>query len=163
MNQIETESGLEFEFLVKSYNFDNEDSIYENNKFCGNSAVDFLMLDSKYIYFLEVKDGRYFEVENDKIDEQICHVYAKIIDSVSLIILSQDNKIKPYQNRLKNSTPKLLLFIAKNLPPDRKVILYEKINKNLRRKLKRLNTDIDFHLELFGYNNNKLYNVYDHN
>jgi hypothetical protein len=54
------------------------------------------MLDSKPIYFLEVKDGRYFDVENEKLDEQICHVYAKFIDSVSLIILSQDNEIKPY-------------------------------------------------------------------
>jgi hypothetical protein len=51
MNQIEKESGLEFEFLVKYYNFDSKDSIYENNKFCGNNAVDFLMLDSKHIYF----------------------------------------------------------------------------------------------------------------
>jgi hypothetical protein len=96
MNQIEKESGLEFEFLVKYYNFDSKDSIYENNKFCGNNAVDFIMLDSKHIYFLEVKDGRYFDVENEKLDEQICHVYAKFIDSVSLIILSQDNEIKPY-------------------------------------------------------------------
>jgi hypothetical protein len=37
------------------------------------------------------------------------------------------------------------------------MILSEKINKNLRKKLKRLNQNIDFHLELFGYNNNKVY------
>jgi hypothetical protein len=157
----EKESGLAFEFLVKTYKFDSANSLYEKNKFCGNSGVDFLILDLKNLYFLEVKDGRYFDVENEKLDEKICHVYSKFIDSVSLIALSDDNEIKPYRVRLKNKSPKLLLFIAKNLPPDRKIILYERINKNLRKKLKRLNRNIDFHIEMLSLYNKKLYRVYE--
>jgi hypothetical protein len=158
-NFTEIESGLEFEFLIKTYNFDSQDSFYENNKFCGNSGVDFLMMDSENIYFLEVKDGRYFDVENDKLDEKVCHVYSKFIDSVSLITLSNDDEIKPYQARLKNQLPKLLLFIAKNLPADRKIILYERINKYMKKKLKRLNHKIDFHIEMLSLYNDKLYNI----
>jgi hypothetical protein len=155
----EKESGLKFEFFVKTYKFDSANSLYEKNKFCGNTGVDFLMLDLKNIYFLEVKDGRYFDVEKDKLDDKICQVYSKFIDSVSLITLSDDNEIKPYRTRLKNKVPKLLLFIAKNIPPDKKILLYERISKNMIKKLKRLNHNIDFHIEMLNSYNKKLYRV----
>ena len=151
------ESGLEFNFKVKAYNYDANDSTYEKNKFCGNSAVDFLAMDKKNIYFIEVKDARYFNTELDKLSEKICKIYRNFIDSIALVSLSDDMNIKQFKTRLKNTTPKFILFISDKLPIDILIVYYEKIKKELSKKLKRLNNDIDFIFQTTQNHNPKLY------
>jgi hypothetical protein len=153
------ESGTEFNFKVKAYNYDDKFSIYEKNKFCGNSAVDFLALDKRSIYFIEVKNAHYFNTTIIELSEKICKIYKNFIDSISLISLSDDLEMKPFNRRLKNTTPKIILIITDKLPVDILVVYYEKIKKQLSKKLKKINAQIVFMLETESHYNNKLYDI----
>ena len=153
------ESNLDFNFNVKAYNYDGKTSIYEKNKFCGTTAVDFLAMDRKNIYFIEVKTAQYFNVELDRLSDKICSIYRNFLDSVSLISLSNSMETKEYKTRLKNSIPKFILILSDKLPIDILMVYYEKIKKQLNKKLKRLNQDIEFLLETENNYNSKLYNI----
>lgn len=155
------ESGLKFNFKVKAYNYDDSDSIYEKNRFCGNSAVDFLMLYKRSIFFMEVKNANYFQVEVDILSDKICKIYKNFIDSIALVSMSDDKDLQPFKTRLKNGTAKMILFISDKLPADIKMIYYEKIKKQLNKKLKRLNRDIEFMLSTQDDYNDKLYSIKD--
>jgi len=153
------ESGVKFDFKVKAYNYDDVDSMYEKNKFCGNSAVDFLAIDRKNIYFIEVKTAEYFNATIQELSEKICKIYKNFIDSIALVSLSDDNILRPYHIRLKNTIPKIILFITDKLPADILIIYYERIKKQISKKLKKINGSIDFMLETEKNYNNKLYDV----
>lgn len=153
------ESGVKFNFNVEAYNYDDVGSIYEKNKFCGNSAVDFLAMDRKNIYFIEVKTAEYFNTTIEELSEKICKIYKNFIDSVALVSLSDDTILRPYHIRLKNTIPKIILFITDKLPADILIIYYEKIKKQISKKLKRVNSSIDFMLETENNYNIKLYDI----
>lgn len=154
-----SESGLEFSFRVKAYNYDAQGSVYEKNRFCHSSAVDFLALSQKDIFFIEVKEGEFFNTTLEKLDDKVCKIYRNFLDSVALVSLSKESEILPYQTRLYNKTPKFILVIAKDLPPDMMMLYYEKIRKNLRKKLKRADAQIEFMLQTPSRYNEKLYTI----
>lgn len=153
------ESGVKFDFNVKAYNYDDIDSMYEKNKFCGNSAVDFLAMDRKNIYFIEVKNAEYFNATVQELSEKICKIYKNFIDSIALVSLSDSSKLKAYNVRLKNTIPKIILFITDRLPADILIIYYEKIKKQISKKLKKVNGSINFMIETENSYNTKLYDV----
>ena len=150
---------LEFNFKVNAYNYDDDSSIYEKNKFCGNSAIDFLVMNKNNIFFIEVKSATYFNVSSDVLSEKICKIYKNFIDSIALVCLSDNSTLKPYKVRLKNTIPKFILIISDKLPADISIVYYEKIKKQLLKKLKSANQSIEFFLETENRFNDKLYNM----
>jgi len=154
-----TESKVEFIFKVKAYNYDDRDSVYEKNRFCGVSAVDFLILPKQNIYFMEVKNAKYFSVKPEELSDKICKIYKKFIDSIALVSLSHDKELRSFKIGLKNRKVKLILFVTDKLPPDLIIIYYEKIKKQLTKKLKRLNNDMEFILSTQDKYNDKFFDV----
>lgn len=116
-------------------------------------------MDKRNIYFIEVKTAEYFNTQLEKLDEKICKIYRNFIDSIALVSMSENEALKPYSVRLKNSSPKFILILSDTLPIDMLIIYYEKIKKQLSKKLKRLNSELSFFLETENNYNAKLYGI----
>jgi len=162
-NRSIKESGCIFTFdkAVNYYNFDSqENSVFKENNFCSNKSIYFLVLYKKELYFIEVKSYDYFYVSKDKMDEQICKIYSKYIDSYAIIALSNNETIKKYQDELtkKGNIPKIILFITDNLTKEEALVLLENIEKRFRKKFKNLKIN-DIFIETLTSYNDSIYKV----
>ena len=162
---IESNCNFMFNQNIKCYNFDSKkESIFKENDFCGNSPIDFLFLYKNDIFFMEVKDINYFKdyfgIEDSNkrgafFDKQVCDIYAKYIDSYTILSLSNNQNITEYQNKLTklSKVPKIILFVVNSIKKEELLLFIEKLEKKLKKKFKNLKIDSIFVETLNNYNN----------
>ena len=128
MNQFE-ESRLRFEFgeRWRVFKFDTHPYYRTQMKRLDDTkAIDFLgILDSKELYFIEVKNYRAYRIESkDKLPTLPVEVAQKIRDSLACMIAAYRNSSnsehwKPYVELLcdTNHTIKVIVWIEEDFPP----------------------------------------------